>query len=83
MNARFAGLLRERIQHTSSMKMIELSSSFGQDILHYHLHICPCFGGTVRRAIGDFVRGVADRHDVTEEKKAAMAAKVRQGLATL
>ena len=55
----------------------------GQDVFHYHLHVYPCWGNTVRRAIGDFVASVTDRENVTEEVKAATAEKVRQGLANL
>ena len=55
----------------------------GQDVFHYHLHVYPCWGDRVRKAIGDFVGSVIDRNNVTEETKAAMAEKVRQGLANL
>lgn len=55
----------------------------GQDVFHYHLHVYPCWGDTARKAIGDFVRSVTDRKNVTEEAKAETAEKVRQGLANL
>lgn len=55
----------------------------GQDVFHFHLHIYPCWGDRVRRAIGDFVGSVTDRENVTEEMKAVMAARVRQGLSEL
>lgn len=55
----------------------------GQDVFHYHLHVYPCWGDRVRRAISDFVGSVTDREYVTEEMKAATAEKVRQGLADL
>jgi histidine triad (HIT) family protein len=55
----------------------------GQDVFHYHLHVYPCWGDRVKRAISDFVGSVTDRENVTEEMKAATAEKVRQGLANL
>ena len=55
-------------------------SAAGQDVFHYHLHIYPCWGDRVRQAIGDFVRSVTDGEEGTEEMKATMVEKVRQGL---
>lgn len=55
----------------------------GQDVFHYHMHVYPCWGDTVRRATGDFVRSVTKGKSVTEEAKAETAARVRQGLARL
>lgn len=55
----------------------------GQDVFHFHLHVYPCWGDTLRRAIGDFVRRVTDGKNVTEQAKAETAEKVRQGLANL
>ena len=52
----------------------------GQDVFHYHLHVYPCWGDRVRRAIGDFVGNVTEGESVTEEMRAATAEKVRQGL---
>lgn len=55
----------------------------GQDVFHYHLHVYPCWGDRVRRAIGDFVGSVTDGENVTDEMKAATAEKVKRALADL
>ena len=54
-----------------------------QDVFHFHLHVYPCRGDAVRRVVGAFVRTGTDRENVTEAMKAATAAKLSQGLATL
>lgn len=53
----------------------------GQDVFHYHLHVYPCWGDRVRRAIGDFVDSVTDRENVTEEMRAVTAERLRRGMA--
>ena len=55
----------------------------GQDVFHYHMHVYPCWGDGVRRAIGAFVGSVTGGEAVTAEVKAATAEKVRQGLEML
>lgn len=55
----------------------------GQDIFHYHLHIYPCWGDKVRKALSAFWRSMTDGKKVTEAMKTATAEKVRQGLANL
>ena len=55
----------------------------GQDVFHYHLHVYPCWGDRVRKAISDFVRSVTDPENLTEGMKSATAEKVRRGLANL
>lgn len=57
--------------------------SAGQDVFHYHMHIYPSWEDRVRTAIGAFMRIVIDRENLTEEKKASMMVKVKQGLASL
>lgn len=56
-------------------------SAAGQDVFHYHLHVYPCWGNRVKRALGDFVRRVTDREGLTDQIKAATAERVKQGLA--
>ena len=53
----------------------------GQDVFHYHLHLYPCWGDKMIRAIREFVRIKREPRDVTEEMKAAISEKVRRGLA--
>jgi histidine triad (HIT) family protein len=53
----------------------------GQDVFHYHMHVYPCWGDRVRRAIGDFVNSVIDQETLTAEMKAATAEQLRRGLA--
>ena len=55
----------------------------GQDVFHYHMHVYPCWGNTVKNAIIDFVGSVIDRENLTEDRKAATAEKIRQELASL
>ena len=55
----------------------------GQDVFHYHLHVYPCWGKTVKNAITNFVGSVVDPENLTEESKAATAQKIRQELASL
>lgn len=31
----------------------------GRDVLHYHLHVYPCWGDRARRATGGFVRSAS------------------------
>jgi histidine triad (HIT) family protein len=55
----------------------------GQDVFHFHLHVYPCWEGKEVKAIGRFVGSVTDRANVTNEVKATMMRRVREGLATL
>lgn len=57
--------------------------SAGQDVFHYHMHVYPCWEDRVRKAIGAFMRSVIDRENLTEEMKASMMEKVKQGLESL
>lgn len=53
----------------------------GQDVFHLHVHVYPCWGDTVRQAIGQFAGLVSGREKVTEGMKAATAERVRRALA--
>ena len=53
----------------------------GQEVFHYHLHLHPCWGDKMIRAIREFVRIKREPRDVTEKMKAAITEKVRRGLA--
>lgn len=55
----------------------------GQDVFHYHMHVYPCWGNTVKNAIISFVDSVIDPENLTEDRKAATAQKIRQELASL
>ena len=55
----------------------------GQDVFHYHLHVYPCWGNTVKNAVIDFVDSVINTQDLTEDRRAATAEKIRQELASL
>lgn len=52
----------------------------GQDVFHFHVHVYPIWGDTVRQAIGQFAGAVAGREQVTEGMKVATAEKVRRAL---
>jgi histidine triad (HIT) family protein len=54
----------------------------GQDVFHYHLHVYPCWGNSVKNAVIDFVNSVIDPKDLTEDRRAATAVKIRQELAS-
>lgn len=55
----------------------------GQDVFHYHLHVYPCWGNTVKNAVIDFVGSVIDPDNLTDESKGATAQKIRLKLAIL
>ena len=55
----------------------------GQDVFHYHLHVYPCWGNTIKNAVIHFVDHVVDPENISEESKAATAQKIRQELASL
>ena len=55
----------------------------GQDVFHYHLHVYPCWGNTVKNAVIHFVGSVIEPENITEDKKAADAEKIRKALASL
>lgn len=55
----------------------------GQDVFHFHLHVYPCWEGKEVQAIGRFVSSVTDRKHVTDEMKATMMRRIREGLAAV
>ena len=51
-----------------------------QDVFHYHLHLYPAWGDTLRRAVEQFAVAIADPAGMTDESKTALAEKLRRHL---
>lgn len=52
----------------------------GQDVFHFHMHVYPCRGDSVRSAIHEFVSSVTDMEPLTDEDRTAVAEKVRRAM---